>query len=133
MAENLDNWVDRRARLESAIPEFWNLFCIEMEGAVSSFEKRYGKEPPTKIAGKRIANCFHLVATTWNTESHERSMDVCLDLKRRKLFSRTDGVELAFLRFGLDAAGVLSLFRSDNSPATKDEASQFFLEGFFFP
>lgn len=126
------NWVERRARLDSAMPELWNLLCIEIEQALESFEKHYGQEQRITVAGKRIQNCFHLAAKTW-TGTHERSIDVCLDAKNRRIFARNGGAEILSVQFGFDAEGLPCIADAEGSPMNNDRACQSCLEGFLFP
>ena len=63
----------------------------------------------------------------------DRSIDVCLDLASRRIFSRIEGAETASLRFDSDAQGKPVLVDSAGAPLTNDQASEFFLKTFLYP
>jgi hypothetical protein len=122
------NWVDRRARMENGIPEFWNLFAIHTEQVASSFNRGYSNKQNATASAKRISDCIHL---TYESKSSQlEAIDVCLDKVTRRIFSRIEGAEQVSLTFNSDADGKPVLVDGDGNEITKDQASEFFLKTF---
>jgi hypothetical protein len=127
------NWLERRALMERGIPEFWNVFCIEIEQTLAAFRKEYGQQRGAHAFPKRMGNCIHLIYAAFSSTQAERAIDICLDLAGRRVFSRIEGEEQASLGFHADPEGKPVLVDADGAPVTNDQASEFFLKTFLFP
>jgi len=97
------NWVERRDVQDAGMPELWSLLCIQFEQVAESFGKTlYARNNRLIVAAKRIKNCVHVVRATTDGSQPEESIEVCLDEKGRRVFSRINGEERASLSFGSD-------------------------------
>jgi hypothetical protein len=127
------NWVERRDREDSGISEFWNVFCIHNEQISESFGKsRFARDNALMAVASRNNNCLHIVRSKSNTNPPQRSIDLCLDEKRRRVFARIEGDEQSALVIGLDNDYNVCLLGPDGNVMTNDQTSKFFLEKFFF-
>lgn len=127
------DWVEKRARMEHGIPEFWNVFCIEIDNTLATFRKEYGQERRANVLPKRMGDCVHIMYAAYGSSQAERAIDICLDKARRRIFSRIEGEEMASLRFDSDTEGKPVLVDGNGVPITSDQASEFFLKTFLFP
>jgi hypothetical protein len=126
------NWVERRDRQDSGMPEFWNLFYIDIEETAKSFrQSSHARAEKLMSIVKRKNGCAHVILANSDSSKPERSIDICLDEERRRIFSRIEGEETASLSFGLDGDKVC-LLDMEGKPMTNDQASEFFLKSFFF-
>jgi len=127
------NWVERRDAQDAGMPELWSLLCIQFEQVAESFGKTlYARNNRLIVAAKRIKNCVHVMRAISDGSQPEESIEVCLDEKGRRVFSRINGEERALLSFGSDNQGKTCLLDSQGNAIQLDDVSKFFLEAFLF-
>jgi len=127
------NWVEKRDAQDAAMPELWNLVCVQIEQVAESFGKTlYARNNRLIATAKRIKNCIHLVRTSSDGSQPEESIDVCLDEKGRRVFSRIEGEERTSLAFGMDNQEKPCFLDSQGNALRLDDVSRFFLEAFLF-
>ena len=80
---------------------------------------------------ERINTCIHVVVAPI-TGSPGRSIDVCLDNKERRVFSRNNGRELQSVKVDRGNDGGICFVDSTGKAVTNDRASEIFLREFFF-
>jgi len=112
--------------MEHRLPEFWNLFCIEVEQLLASFRRAYTNERGATVAAKRVGNCLHITYALLNSRQSERALDICLDSGACRVFSRIEGEEKSFMRFDSDIEGKPALVNAENTAITAEQASDSF-------
>jgi hypothetical protein len=128
---NATGWIARRETLEIAIPEAWNLLCIAIEQAAEQFGwTSYAKTNHLIALAERINSCIHVVVSP-SAGGENRSIDICLDQKNRRVFGRDNGREVVSLSLGA-APGFKAGLLEDGKRITNDRASEIFLRPFFF-
>lgn len=134
MGDEKLNWVERRGRLEANIPEAWNLICIAIEQAAESFGATgYARERKLVSVATRIGSCMHVVKTQLTDCASTAAIDICLDRKGRRIFSKQDAREISRLVFRGDANGAARVADGQGIVLSEDEVAEVFLNYFLFP
>ena len=73
------NWVERRDLRDSGGPEFWNLFCIEIqESTLKAFRKsNHARERGVTALATRVNDCLHIVYARPSTAKPEVAFRNC--------------------------------------------------------
>jgi hypothetical protein len=127
------SWVEDRDRLYSGIPEFWNLFCIEIEETAKAFRRSsFAADHKLTCAVSANRGCRHVTRLKMGAGKPEGYVDLCLDEDSRRVFSRIGESEQSSLNFGLDAQASVCLLDSEGVPMSLQQACKFFLGEFLF-
>ncbi len=131
------NWVERRRAQEGTIPGVWESLYLEMRETVKSYDELYACRQRAATAAEIKGDCLHVTfEPLWPGKvdaPERRSIDICLDLARRSVFSRIAGKEILRISFSADSEGKARLTDHDGNVLTFDQVSELFLEPFFFP
>jgi hypothetical protein len=126
------SWIEEREQLESEIPEAWNLLRIALEQAAEAFGiTEFARAGKVFATAKLINTCVHVVVAATGMSSG-RAIDICLDKKGRRVFSRDNGQELESISFCRGDDGNICLVDSAGVGVTTDRACEIFLRPFFF-
>jgi hypothetical protein len=127
------DWVERRFAFENNLKIAWENLLTEIECAMKSFDRHYAHPEIAEIHTDRKGWCI-TIRHTPNKTGTSRSIQICLDEKGKRVFSRVDGAEERdVIYFGFDAAGAALLVDKDSVVLANDRASQLLLEPFLFP
>ena len=133
------NWIERRIVFEQGIQGAWERLRVDLEATVKSFDSSYAFPQRAEMKVYVSNGCLHIEYAPLDPNKPDaprrRSMDVCLDTKRHRMFARDESGEKCSIDFGFGADGAPVLIQRDaNEPImTHDKASQILLEWFLFP
>ena len=82
------------------------------------------------LVAQRIKDCVHVSVASVMGGAPERTLDICLDPRRRRVFSRHESDEKDSLSFASGSQNKAALTNKDGEPLTEDQVSEFFMECF---
>lgn len=127
------DWVERRFVFQQTLKSAWLDLQTEIETAVRSFDERYTNPHQSEIQiSDRTPWCITIQYAPIAT-GIRRSIQICLDDKGKRVFSRIDGAETDVLYLGFDTAGNAHVVDRESAVIGNDRASQILLEPFLFP
>lgn len=139
--DTMANWVERRRIFEADIPRYWDGICLELRDAVASFGKYYALQMGVEVEVNSRNGCIHIALPPLEPDKIPpdiiKSIDICLDLKRRCITAVTNtGEKIAAVELIAGAEGktrVIGVLGENRELLMNDAVSEKLLQGFLFP
>jgi hypothetical protein len=129
------DWVERRFVFENNLKATWLALQTEIGTAINTFDNRYTSPQRAEINKTPNSPTAWCITITYTPVASgiSRSIQICLDLKGKRVYSSIEGTETDVLYLGFDVDGNAFLVDKDSAIMENDRASQILLEPFLFP